>query len=132
MKRKTRKRIQEARREEQEQGLNPTLSSRGGKDQPTLPNIDIDLDDQSVVAPSTYSHAQYYYGNGYNEYQDYEPSEVGSNVSIVSYYNNYNQQDAAPPSSYGTPRSSARYAASNSYIYQDRSNRNSVQQPGRK
>ena len=98
LRRKTRKRIQDTRIKEQEGDSHSTLPGGGGKNQPTLPNIDVDLDDRSV------SHAQYYYANGYNQYQDYLPSESGSSVFGNSYYNNYYQQGPTE--------------TSNSFVYQ--------------
>lgn len=137
LKRKTRKRLQDARRQEQERirdgassvsgrtggGGKPSSSStlHSTLDQPTLPNIssiDIDNDD----AYSSYSHsnhhtnaAQYYYTQGgYAEYDGYVNSEVGSSV----YHNGggsqhggyYHGQDSMPPPQMPGP-----------YVYQEQS-----------
>lgn len=105
LKRKTRKRLQEARRQEQERIYYTGDSSMSiqDKDQPTLPNIDVDLDDASTVAYS--QHAQYYYGNGYSEYSDYF-SEVDSSGLP------YQQSGTIPPvpSKYDSSHSSYVYA----------------------
>ena len=92
MKRKSRKRLHEARKNERDRIVDGSVTGQN----PTLPNIDVDLDDVQYSHDGhsnygAYSHGGYSYSQGYgrDQYSQSGYQDVNSGYSQSPYSNTY-------------------------------------------